>query len=295
MALDENALVDWAKVKTYLAIEETKKSYMEPLINSVCAQANKKTVRLLMTRAYTLILDGTGSDTLILPQYPVNFITKLYSDTERIFGASTEILSADYALYKERGIVKLYSKKFSSKIQTVKAEFNAGFGPVTEMTTTLATFLVDGTITINGLVFTAHVDTTTVANREFEISGDDTADAGELVTCINDATYGVPGITATSALGVVTLISIDPDQTVITVSSNPDNATCIKSTIKKLVPEDLQFAVLEILAWNAMRFASGAQAIGVRSRTADGVDTGMEITIPLNAQRILERYHRAEG
>jgi len=295
MALDENALVDWAKVKTYLSVDETKKSYMEPLINAVCIQANNITKRLLKVRAYTLILDGTGSYTLILPQYPVNLITKLYSDTNRVFGPSTEILSADYVLYKEAGIIKLYSKKFLSKIQTVKMENNAGYGAITEMTITLATFLVGGTITINSLVFTAHVDTTTVADREFDISGDDTADAVELVTCINDATYGVPGITATSTLGVVKLVSIDPSKTLITVESDPDDATCVKSTIKEVVPEDLQFAVLEILAWNVTRFASGAQAIGVRSRTADGVDTGMEITIPLNAQRILERYHRAEG
>ena len=295
MSLDVNALVDWAKVKAYLALDDSKQTYMEPLINAVCAQANHKTLRLLKARGYTLILDGAGSDTLLLPQYPVNFITKLYSDTGRVFGADKEILSSDYALYKESGIIKLYSKKFASKIRTVKAEFNAGLGQVTEMTITLATFLTDGVITINDLDFTAHGTVTTPANREFSISGDDTADAGELVTCINDATYGVPGITATSSIGVVTLVSTDPDETVITVSSVPDNATCLKATIKEVVPEDLQLAVLEILSWNIARFASGGQAIGVRSRTADGVDTGMEITIPLNAQRTLEFYHRTEG
>ena len=295
MALDANALVDWTKTKAYLALDDSKQTYMEPLINSVCTQANNKTVRLLKARAYTLILDGAGSDTLILPQYPVNFITKLYSDTERVFGADKEILSSDYALYKESGVIKLYSKKFSSKIQTIKAEFNAGFGQVTEMTITLLTFLADGIITINDLDFKAHATVTTPANREFSIAGDDTADAAELATCINDATYGVPGVTAASALGVVKLVSTDPDETVITVSTDPDDATCVKATIKEMVPEDLQFAVLEILSWNMARFASGGQAIGVRSRTADGVDTGMEITIPLNAQRILERYQRPEG
>jgi hypothetical protein len=106
---------------------------------------------------------------------------------------------------------------------------------VTKATITLATFLAGGTITINGLVFTAHADTTTYANREFSISGNDTADAAELVKCINVATagaYGVPGIKATSDAGVVTLVSEKPGEVVITISSNPDDGTCTKATVE---------------------------------------------------------------
>ena len=135
----------------------------------------------------------------------------------------------------------------TTKIELLQAKDAAGTGSkaitdaeatitanalVTEMTVTLATFLATGTITINGLVFTAHATTTTVANREFSIAGNDTADAAELVTCINDATYGVPGVTASSNAGVVTLIATDPGEKVITVSSSPDDGTCVKATVK---------------------------------------------------------------
>ena len=105
---------------------------------------------------------------------------------------------------------------------------------VTKATVTLATFLAGGTITINGLVFTAHATTTTYANREFSIAGTDTADGDELVLCINHATYGVPGVTASNNAGVVTLVSTEPGEKVITVASNPDNATCIKATVEAL-------------------------------------------------------------
>lgn len=84
-------------------------------------------------------------------------------------------------------------------------------------TVTLATFTATNVIVINGLTFTAHASTTTVANREFSIAGTDTQDAAELVTCINDATYGVPGVTASSALGVVTLVLTEPGVGSITV------------------------------------------------------------------------------
>ena len=103
---------------------------------------------------------------------------------------------------------------------------------VTKATITLATFLAGGTITINGLVFTAHATTTTKANREFSISGNDTADAVELASCINDPTYGVPGVKATPNAAVVTLEATEPGETVITVSSNPDDGTCVKATVE---------------------------------------------------------------
>lgn len=103
---------------------------------------------------------------------------------------------------------------------------------VTEATVTLATFLVGGIITINSLAFTAHVDTTTPADREFDISGTDTEDAVELCLCINDATYGVPGVTASNNAGVVTLKSTIAGGVVITVTSVPSDATCVLATLK---------------------------------------------------------------
>jgi len=70
---------------------------------------------------------------------------------------------------------------------------------------TLASVENGDTIVIGGVTFTAHTDTTTPADREFAIDGSDTEDAVELVSLINNATYGVSGVTATSALGVVSL------------------------------------------------------------------------------------------
>jgi len=96
---------------------------------------------------------------------------------------------------------------------------------VTELTITLATVLNGETITINDLVFTAHTDTTTVANREFSIAGTDTQDAAELVTCINDPTYGVPGITASNAGAVITLVSTEPGETLVTAATTDTTFT----------------------------------------------------------------------
>ena len=89
---------------------------------------------------------------------------------------------------------------------------------VTELTIALAHVLAGEAVTINGLTFTAHATTTTPANREFDISGADTAD--ELASLINDETYGVPGATAVNAAGTLTLTVDDPSATTITASSS---------------------------------------------------------------------------
>jgi hypothetical protein len=54
------------------------------------------------------------------------------------------------------------------------------------------------------------------------------------------------------------------------------------------VPEDLQEAVLEAVAWSLRRIASNQ--IGTRSLSGDGMTAEYELTIPTNAQRVFESY-----
>lgn len=85
----------------------------------------------------------------------------------------------------------------------VKLTLDTDYNVVDQIT--LASVANGDTIVIGGVTFTGHTDTTTPADREFAIDGTDTADAVELISLINNATYGVSGVTATSALGVVSL------------------------------------------------------------------------------------------
>lgn len=188
----ENALISWALAKEMLAYDNDQQNFIERIINAVSRRGNMKSDRLLKTRSYIKILDGTGTDTLILPQYPINIITHLYLDAERVFGSETEITDTEYGLYEDSGKIQLYEQTFPDEIKSVKSEFNAGFG------------------------------------------------------------YGSEDI-----------------------------------------PEDLQFAALESVEWNAKRFRG--KGIGIRSESSpDGVNITMEITIPANAQRVFESYRRPE-
>lgn len=77
---------------------------------------------------------------------------------------------------------------------------------VQSTTLTLGSLAHTETFIMNGLTYTGHTDTTTVATRTFSISGDDTADAVALAGVINNPASGTLGLTATSALGVVTVV-----------------------------------------------------------------------------------------
>ena len=91
-------------------------------------------------------------------------------------------------------------------------------------TITVATCVANDTVTINGLTFSGKTSTAVARDRRFSVDTDDTATATSLTSLINDATYGVDGVTATSALGVITLI---PDYgTTITMDSDFATITC---------------------------------------------------------------------
>jgi hypothetical protein len=133
---------------------------------------------------------------------------------------------------------------------------------VTKATVALATVLNGQTITINGLVFTAHTDTTVKASRQFAIDGDDTADAAALASCINDATYGVPGITAAADTGTITLTSTDPGEKAITLAQSA--ATFTFAQVEAIAFVELDASQLDLA--NGFRFV----ALKV-TRTGNGI------------------------
>jgi len=102
-------------------------------------------------------------------------------------------------------------------LATITATITANTG-VAEATLTLVTVLVDDTVTVNGLVYTAAA-AADLPNRVFDQSGTDTQAAASLVLCINHAVAGVPGVTATNAAGVVTLVATELGEMNITATS----------------------------------------------------------------------------
>lgn len=190
---------------------------------------------------------GTG------PYFPVKDSRKiafLVNAASMVTGASVaaQVMQATDAAASDAKVV-------TNAVATITADTK-----VKSATVTLATLLAGSTVVINGLTFTAHASTTTYADREFSISGDDTADAAALVLCINHATYGVPGVLASSAAGVVTLTATEPGENYITV---------VGTAITGVAATTSADAVVEIDA-SELDTNNGFDHVAIRLTTASG-------------------------
>lgn len=110
---------------------------------------------------------------------------------------------------------------------------------VTSATLTLVTVLVGDEVTINGLTFTAAA-VADLPNRVFSQAGTDTEDAASLVLAINHATAGVPGVTASSAAGVVTLVSSEAGEETITITDAAGTITAATLSAALAVEIDVE-------------------------------------------------------
>ena len=93
---------------------------------------------------------------------------------------------------------------------------------VNSLKITAAAVQAADTITVNGITFTG-ASAEDVNERKFLAYAEGTKDAGtakSIADCINDATYGVPGVTASASAAVVTLTVDEPGKTVITATSS---------------------------------------------------------------------------
>ncbi len=97
---------------------------------------------------------------------------------------------------------------------------------VIEATVALASAANTDTVTINGLKYTMAAATDATA-REF-------ADAAGLVTCVNNATYGVTGVTASASSTTVTLKSTNAGEVYITVAGGSVAGTVTVATTKAI-------------------------------------------------------------
>lgn len=130
------------------------------------------------------------------------------------------------------------AKPVVGKLATITAN-----SKVSGMTITCATVVATDEVTINGITFAAAA-AEDLPNRVFAIGANDTACAASLVKAINHAAAGVPGATATSALGVVTLAIDVPGELTLTASS-PD-ATITVATTRALGAVEFEAADLDV-------------------------------------------------
>jgi len=88
--------------------------------------------RVFESTVYTdAILDGSGENALILPQYPCSALAEVRYDADRLFGDSTIVDPTTYVLDGPAGIVrKLSGGRWPNGSRVIQATFTAGLSTI---------------------------------------------------------------------------------------------------------------------------------------------------------------------
>lgn len=124
-------LVSVSDCKTWLGISSTDTSnddIIEDIIESVTDQFANELNRNLEVSTYTVYLDGTGTDSIFLPVYPIVSITSIHVDPDRVYGADTLLSTDDYIYYSETGEISRTGYGYFSKgKQIIKVVYVGGY------------------------------------------------------------------------------------------------------------------------------------------------------------------------
>jgi hypothetical protein len=119
-------LVTWNTVKTRLGLSDSEQINVESLISVASAAADRFTNRNLAAATYTLLIDGSGSKKLLLPDWPINSVSAVYVNSDREYTDESEV--TDFVIYPYgmlwRDVV------WPEAPQAVKIECNLGFSIV---------------------------------------------------------------------------------------------------------------------------------------------------------------------
>lgn len=130
MALEPNALIDVAYIESVArVIADADEARYEALINQASSLCEARTDRKLAAQPLDMIFDGTGKDTLLLPEYPIVSVTSVHIDATRQWGAEDEV--TDY--YKDDSLGILFRDSGWGWVRrSVRVQFTAGHETVPE-------------------------------------------------------------------------------------------------------------------------------------------------------------------
>lgn len=126
MALAANALITYAELQELMATAgDSQQTYGETLINMSSAVAEQYAKRKLAARDYADERhSGDGRSMLMLREYPIVSVSAVYIDSERAFGATTEV--DDYEIDSEIGGL-WRSEKWTPGNRNIRVDYCAGY------------------------------------------------------------------------------------------------------------------------------------------------------------------------
>jgi len=130
MAIED--LTSLAEVKDFLLIDVTTwDSFISKLITRVSKLFDSYCRRPLKARDLDKVLDGNGTNTLWLPTYPINSITKLWLSKDQEWTSANEISANNYYVNVDTGRLRLTKGDvFPDYPDSVRIQFNGGYSTV---------------------------------------------------------------------------------------------------------------------------------------------------------------------
>lgn len=129
------ALTTLAKLKAHLMIAESDTSD-DARLTAAVAEILARAAGLLNERSieiadHELILDGDGTDTIVVPQYPITSdAVEAWIDGDRVFGDDTQVAAENVAFDAQGGIVFYLAGVWPLGRRNIKLAFEAGLATV---------------------------------------------------------------------------------------------------------------------------------------------------------------------
>jgi hypothetical protein len=124
MALSDTALISLATARSLVSGLPSVDADLEQLIEAASRIANRYARRHLAATNYTERLSGYGGDALLLRQRPVQSITSVHIDSNRLFGNDTAV--TDYEADTPAGILYRYSGWTRGR-RNIQVVYRAGY------------------------------------------------------------------------------------------------------------------------------------------------------------------------
>jgi len=125
-------LTDFATCQMAFGCSDDAEDAIQRLITAASLWANKHTDRLLKARDLIEQYDGDDTAILFLRNYPINSITSIHQDSDRVFGADTLVEPTNYVYSATSRKLTGVGVVWYSGVQTILGTYNGGYVGVPE-------------------------------------------------------------------------------------------------------------------------------------------------------------------
>jgi uncharacterized phiE125 gp8 family phage protein len=126
MPLSANAIVDVVSAKRYIKLTGTSDdTLIEDIINGVSTLFEKYCNCKFINIAVTEVLDGNGSDIIIVNSLPVSLLTSVKTREGTTWTAQT---LTDFVIASVAGMIKWENGTYTEGFQNIELKYTAGYG-----------------------------------------------------------------------------------------------------------------------------------------------------------------------